>query len=106
MATKRRKMWAVVDDEGRGSQVFLSRKRAVAWAAKEPRDGTGWHVVPYLERLPGDVVRTKDEEIALESAIDRYTEAWEMAYATHTDEARRAVTVCGWNLRVLLRGRR
>lgn len=61
MATKRRKMWAVVDDEGRGSQVFLSLKAAKRWAAKEPRDGTGWHVVAYLERLPGDVVLSREE---------------------------------------------
>lgn len=61
MATKRRKMWAVVDDEGRGSQVFLSLKAAKRWAAKEPRDGTGWHVVAYLERLPGDVVLSRKD---------------------------------------------
>lgn len=73
MATKRRKMWAVVDDEGRGSQVFTSLKAAKRWAAKEPRDGTGWHVVAYLERLPGDVVLSREEADWLRRTYARWS---------------------------------
>ena len=99
---KRRKVWVNEYSEGRqGSSAFPTKHTAKC--AGVNFDG---NPVLYIERLPGDVVRTKNEEVALESAIDRYTEAWETAYATHTDEARRAVTACGRNLRALLRGRR
>lgn len=59
--TKRRKMWAVVDDEGRGSQVFTRWGAAKAWAAKEPRDGTRWHVVPFVQQFSGDVVLSRED---------------------------------------------
>lgn len=106
MATKRRRVWVNeydADDEGPGGLGDLAWQTKAAALASISSDGKA---VAFVERLPGDVVRTKNEEVALESAIDRYTEAWETAYATHTDEARRAVTACGRNLRTLLRGRR
>lgn len=103
MATKRRKVLLRRDSDGMAHRPAWT---VVSWpvSPKDPNEATP--VITFTERLPGDVVRTKDEEVALESAIDRYTEAWETAYATHTDEARRAVTACGRNLRALLRGRR
>lgn len=76
MATKRRKMWAVVDDEGQGSQVFTSLKSAKRWADHEPRDGTGWHVVPYIERLPGDVVLSRETRQKIEADLVNAHEAW------------------------------
>ena len=105
MATKRRKVWANwYPALGEAPSYWGTRlgTKSDARMAAQP----GAEMVSLIERLPGDVVRTKNEEVALESAIDRYTEAWETAYATHTDEARRAVTACGRNLRALLRGRR
>lgn len=69
-ATKRRKMWAVVDDDGRGSQVFTSWRAAKAWAAKEPRDGTGWRVIPFVQRLPGDVVLSREQSAALKTLAE------------------------------------
>lgn len=100
MATKRRKVWLAQTVDG--LSMYAMRTKA---DAKE-RAGKGGKPVPFTERLPGDVVRTKDEEVALKSAIDRYTAAWETAYATHTDESHERVTECGRNLRALLRGRR
>ena len=105
MTTKRRKVWAnwypAVGDTPAHWGTRLGTKSDARMAAQD-----GAEHVCLVERLPGDVVRTKGEEVTLESAVDRYTEAWETAYASHTDKARRAVTACGQNLRALLRGRR
>ena len=101
MATKRRKVWVNFYSSGTG---FTLPSRAKARETAAP--GAVEIAVPMVERLPGDVVRTKDEEVELKSALDRYTAAWETAYATHTDESHERVTECGRNLRALLRGRR
>ncbi len=102
--TKRRRLWVNLYADGEHF-AFDTKKAASNSGSWMPLpDERERRCVPFIERFPGDVVRTKAEEIALDAAIDRYTEAWEAAYATHTDEARRAVTECGRNLRALLRG--
>lgn len=73
--------------------IHERRNEVAAWNDDE-------RVVRVVELRRGEVI--VDVE-ALKSAVDRYTAAWERAYATRTDAAADAVTECGWNLRAALR---
>ena len=77
MATKRRKVWLAQTVDG--LSMYAMRTKA---DAKE-RAGKGGKSVPLIERLPGDVVLSREE-------VAELLRAW----------------VKGENLRALLRGRR
>lgn len=76
MATKRRRVWVVLNDDGDVCMATLHASEARVAAADARADGHSQRAICTVERLPGDVVLSRETHKKIEADLVNAHDAW------------------------------